>query len=57
MDNNIEKRTESIEILKTTIAVSAALVVFLASAAFIVYKSISAYRHNERWKDYDECGI
>ncbi len=57
MENNIEKRNESIEMMKTTIAVCAALVIFLASAGFIVYKSVVAYRHNERWKDYDECGI
>lgn len=46
-----------VEFLNTAIPVAAALVLFLASAGFIVFKAISAYNYNERWKDYDECGL
>ncbi len=48
---------DSIDYLKTAVPVSAALVLFLVSAGFIVYKLIIGYRYNERWKDYDECGL
>ena len=54
---NHNSRKEALECIKTTLAVSAALVLFLSSASYIIYKSVSAYRHNERWKDYDECGL
>ena len=57
---NMDKKNstmETFECVKTALTVSAALVLFLASASYIIYKSISAYRHNERWKDYDECGL
>lgn len=46
-----------IQYMNTAIPVAAALVLFLASAAFILYKAVSAYNYNERWKDYDECGL
>lgn len=57
MDKTYDSREDTINYLRTAIPVSAALVLFLVSAGFIVYKLVTAYRHNERWKDYDECGI
>lgn len=57
MENKYDSRKDTINFLKTAVPVSAALTLFLVSAGFIVYKIISAYRHNERWKDYDECGL
>lgn len=57
MEKNYIEKKNTIEYLKTAVAVSAALVLFLVSASYIIYKSVAAYRHNERWKDYDECGI
>lgn len=52
-----DERQETIAYIKTAVPISAALVLFLVSAGFIAYKFVMAYRHNERWKDYDECGI
>lgn len=52
-----DDRTDSITYIKAAVPIAAALVVFLLSAGFIAYKFILAYRHNERWKDYDECGL
>ena len=57
MENKYDGREDTINYLRTALPVSAALVIFLVSAGFIVYKLITAYRHNERWKDYDECGL
>ena len=54
---NYYSKKVTLEFLRTAVPVSAALVLFLVSAGFIVYKLITAYRHNERWKDYDECGM
>lgn len=57
MDKNYDSKKDTLDFLRTAVPVSAALVLFLVSAVFIVYKLITAYRHNERWKDYDECGL
>ena len=54
---NPKRKITLFEYLRAAIPVAAALVLFLSSAAFIIYKAISAYNYNERWKDYDECGI
>ena len=51
MENKFDGRKDTINYLK------AAMVIFLVSAGFIAYKLMIAYRHNERWKDYDECGM
>ncbi len=57
MEKKYDGREDTINYLKAAVPISAALVLFLVSAGFIAYKLIIAYRHNERWKDYDECGI
>lgn len=57
MDKKYDSREDTINYLRTALPISAALVIFLVSAGFIVYKLVTAYRHNERWKDYDECGL
>ena len=57
MEKMYNDREDTINYLRTAIPVSAALVIFLVSAGFIVYKLITAYRHDQRWKDYDECGL
>jgi hypothetical protein len=43
--------------IKSVIPVAAALVVFLVSAGFIIYKIYNAKIYYERWKDYADCGI
>lgn len=57
MNNQNDSVNDTIKYLKASIPIAAALVIFLLSAGFIAYKFILAYRHNERWKDYDECGV
>ena len=52
-----KSKNETIRYLKASVPIAAAMVIFLLSAGFIAYKFILAYRHNERWKDYDECGV
>ena len=57
MNDQNNSVNDTIKYLKASIPIAAALVIFLLSAGFIAYKFILAYRHNERWKDYDECGV
>lgn len=42
---------------KSALGVIAALAIVVASAGYIVYKMMSAKAYNEKWKDYDECGL
>lgn len=42
---------------RTILPVASALFVFLLSAGYIAYRMINNYNYNERWKDYDECGL
>ena len=57
MNDQNESRNDTIKYLRASLPIAAAMVIFLMSAGFIAYKFILAYRHNERWKDYDECGV
>ena len=34
-----------------------ALMLVIASTAFLVYKYYEEKAHYEKWKDYEECGI
>lgn len=34
-----------------------ALVIIAASSVYFVYKLMSNKAYNEKWQDYDECGI
>lgn len=43
--------------LRISAPIVGALFVFLSSAIYIVYRMVSDYNYNERWKDYDECGL
>ncbi len=56
MKNEI-RRSESPNMLRTAIPVVGALFLFLISAGYIAYRMISNHNYNERWKDYDECGL
>ena len=55
MNNKKKKRMTAVNYMRTAISVSVAVI--LAALSFIVYKIVSAYNYNERWKDYDECGL
>ncbi len=45
------------EFMHAALPVAIALVVFLVSAGFIIFKIVNDRNYNERWKDYDECGL
>jgi hypothetical protein len=56
-ENKPKKKVTVIDYMHIAVPVAAALAVIFVAAGFIVYKSISLYKYNERWKDYDECGL
>ncbi|MCL2055130.1 MAG: hypothetical protein FWG90_11955 [Oscillospiraceae bacterium] len=51
------KRDTLLEYIRTAAPIAAALVIFLVSASFILHRINSARIYNERWKDYEDCGI
>ena len=50
-------RPDTRTMIRTAVPVVTALFLFLVSAGYIAYRMISNYNYNERWKDYDECGL
>ncbi len=52
-----EERMNALKFIHVTAPIVTALFLFLASAGYIVYRMVSDYNYNERWKDYDECGL
>ncbi|MGN0665165.1 MAG: hypothetical protein ACI4KF_01430 [Huintestinicola sp.] len=51
------RRKQTRKLIATAVPVVGALFLFLVSAGYIAYRMISNYNYNERWKDYDECGL
>lgn len=49
--------TDREEFLRSAIPVATALFLMMASVAYIVYRIVDNHNYNERWKDYDECGL
>lgn len=49
-----EKR---IEAKKSALPIIGALLLVVASVGYIVYKVTIERAYNEKWKDYDECGL
>ncbi len=43
--------------LSTFIPILAALICVISSVAYIVFKMSSNKIYEEKWQDYDECGI
>lgn len=43
--------------LKSAVPVVGALFLVVASVAYIIYRTMSTRAYNEKWKDYDECGL
>lgn len=52
MDNKSEQANN-----KRFIAVMVALLLVISSVGYIVYRTLSNKAHDEKWKDYDECGL
>ncbi len=42
---------------KVFIPILAVLICMISSVAYIVFKMSSNKDHEDKWKDYDECGI
>ena len=58
----IEKIKERIDkktgpVAKIVIPIIAAVIVVAAAVAYICMKIADEVRYNEKWKDYDECGM
>lgn len=52
-----KKKPSAIDYMKIAIPVSGAVALIILAISFIIYKIVSEYNYNERWKDYDECGL
>lgn len=42
---------------KSGLPVVGALLLVVLSVAYIIYRTMSNRAYNEKWKDYDECGL
>lgn len=51
------KKISALDYFKDALPICAAIALILTAASFITYKAISDHLYNERWKDYDECGL
>lgn len=52
---NIDKKTGPVA--KIVIPIIGAVIVVAAAVAYICLKLADEMRYNEKWKDYDECGM
>ncbi|MEG0614451.1 MAG: hypothetical protein RR540_01745 [Oscillospiraceae bacterium] len=43
--------------LKSAVPVVCSLFLVVASVAYIIYRTMSNRAHEEKWRDYDECGL
>ncbi|MBQ8780169.1 MAG: hypothetical protein IJZ72_00640 [Oscillospiraceae bacterium] len=53
----MKKHISDMDYFKNALPICAAIALILTAASFITYKLISEHNYNERWKDYDECGL
>lgn len=51
----LEKKTGPVA--KLVIPIISAVIVVAAAVAYICLKIADEMRYNEKWKDYDECGL
>ncbi len=56
MCNKIEKEPKSIPFC-SVIPTALSLILIIGSVVYIVFKTMSNRAYNEKWKDYDECGL
>lgn len=52
---NIDKKTTPMA--KVIIPIIAAVLVVAGAVAYICLKIADEIKYNEKWKDYDECGM
>ncbi len=51
----IEKKTGPVA--RLVVPIISAVIVVAAAVAYICLKIADEMRYNEKWKDYDECGM
>ena len=54
MDENNKRKKSSVAVL---IPVLLALICGITSVVYIVFRMLSNKDYEEKWKDYDECGL
>ncbi len=42
---------------KTILPINGAVLIVAGAVAYICLKLADEFRYNEKWKDYDECGM
>ena len=52
-----KNKSTVVNYMQTALPVCGAIALIIAAIGFIIWKIISDYNYNERWKDYDECGL
>ncbi|MBQ2823199.1 MAG: hypothetical protein IJF18_01310 [Oscillospiraceae bacterium] len=52
-----KNKSTVVNYMKTAVPVCGAIALIIAAIGFIIWKIVSDYNYNERWKDYDECGL
>lgn len=57
MEEILMEQEERMSTKKSALSVIVALTLVVASAGYIVYRIVSEKAYNEKWKDYDECGL
>ena len=55
LKENIDKKTGPVA--KIVVPIIAAVIVVAAAVAYICLKIADEVKYNEKWKDYDECGM
>lgn len=56
MCNKIEKKPKSIPFC-SVVPTALSLILIIGSVVYIVFRTMSNRAYNEKWKDYDECGL
>lgn len=55
--NALDKKEIDYQTIRSALPVVGALFLVIASAAYILYRTMSNRAYHEKWKDYDECGL
>jgi len=53
----LNKKEIDYQTIRSALPVVGALFLVIASAAYILYRTMSNRAYQEKWKDYDECGL
>ncbi len=53
----IKEKLDNAPVAKVVVPIIAAVIVVAAAVAYICLKIADEMKYNEKWKDYDECGM